>query len=386
MVSVKTGLEPVSVEDSLLERLTSLYGGRTKKVVEALASMGVRYYFRTNSLTCNRELVLDEISSSLAEAFPYEGVADAAWFEAKERQVHPRGMGVVADKFAAEAVLQGAHLYAKGVKRCSGLKRGAEASVMDENGGVAGVGLARQGETSILNYRQGLAVEVRENRFGLPSLMDTKWYVRGQIQPQSLPAMVACRVLDPQPGELIADLNCAPGGKMSYIAQLTANKARVIGFDRNERKLEKTRTQLERMSCTNYNLVNHDSRYAHLDYKFKPDRVLVDPPCTGLGVTPKLSVDATAKDVDDLSNYQKQFLRAASHLVKPGGVIVYSVCTITREECEDVSRFGTDELGLELEREEPMIGCEGGDAEGLTQRFDPDVHDSGFFIARFRKN
>jgi len=198
--------------------------------------------------------------------------------------------------------------------------------------------------------------------------------------------MVACHVLDPQPGELIVDMNCAPGGKMSYLSQLTANRARIVGFDRHERKIEKTRKQMERMGCSNYNLVAHDSRYVHTDYSLKPDRVLVDPPCTGLGVTPKLSIDTTAKDVNDLSSYQRQFLRAASEIVKPGGVIVYSVCTITKEECEDVARFGTDELGLILEDAEPMIGASGRDHEGHTQRFDPDIHGSGFFIARFRKN
>jgi len=143
---------------------------------------------------------------------------------------------------------------------------------------------------------------------------------------------------------------------------------------------------MDRMGCSNYNLVAHDSRYVHTDYSLKPDRVLVDPPCTGLGVTPKLSIDTTAKGVDDLSSYQRQFLRAASQIIKPGGVIVYSVCTITREECEDVARFGTDELGLRLEDAEPMIGTRGRDPEGHTRRFDPDTHGSGFFIARFRKN
>ncbi len=374
-------LDPLDIEQSLLDRLTEFYQVRTEKVVEALAKMGPRYYFRVNSLTCNKELILAEISSRLGRAFAHETVTDAGWFGVNERQIRPQGTEVVADKFAAESVLQGAHLYSRGVKKCSGLKLGSEASVSDEKGQIAGVGVARQSETSIRNYRQGVAIEVHENRYGLPSLMDTEWYEKGQIHPQTLPAMVACHVLDPQPGELIVDMNCAPGGK-----KLTANRARIVGFDRHERKIEKTRKQMERMGCSNYNLVAHDSRYVHTDYSLRPDRVLVDPPCTGLGVTPKLSIDTTAKDVNDLSSYQRQFLRAASEIVKLGGVIVYSVCTITKEECEDVARFGTDELGLILEDAEPMIGARGRDPEGHTQRFDPDIHGSGFFIARFRKN
>ncbi len=379
-------MDPLDIEPSLLDRLTEFYQVRTEKVVEALAKMGPRYYFRVNSLTCNKELILAEISSRLGKVFAHETVTDAGWFAVNERQIRPRGTEVVADKFAAESVLQGAHLYARGVKKCSGLKLGSEASVSDEKGQIAGVGVARQSETSIRNYRQGVAIEVHENRYGLPSLMDTEWYAKGQIHPQTLPGMVACHVLGPQPGELIVDMNCAPGGKMSYLSQLTANRARIVGFDRHERKIEKTRKQMERMGCSNYNLVAHDSRYVHTDYSLRPDRVLVDPPCTGLGVTPKLSIDTTAKDVNDLSSYQRQFLRAASEIVKPGGVIVYSVCTITKEECEDVARFGTDELGLILEDAEPMIGARGRDPEGHTQRFDPDIHGSGFFIARFRKN
>ena len=374
-----------TVEPGLFERLLRCYGSRARGVVEAMAAMGSRYYFRLNTKMGEKDPVLKEISSTLRLAMGDETLTEAAWFAAKERSLQLRGLKVVADKFAAEAVLRGAHLYARGVKNCSGLKLGSEASVTDENGRLAGVGIARQSETSIRNYRQGLVVEIDENRYGLPSLMDTEWYAKGQIHPQSLPAMVTSHVLDPQPGELIVDMNCAPGGKMSHLCQLTSNKARVVGFDRNELKISKTRTQLERLGCTNYNLVAYDSRYVDIDYSLKPDRILVDPPCTGLGVTPKLSVETTMKDIDDLSGYQKQFLGAASRMAKPGTRIVYSVCTITREECEDVVLFGTESLGLELEPAEPMIGSSGGDPGGLTQRFDPDVHGLGFFIACFRK-
>src|SRR5262245_5962946 len=170
--------DPVAIESSLLSRLAESYGDRTRRLVEALTSMGPRYYFRLNSLACNRELVLEEISSKLCRARPHETIQDAGWFAARERQIRPRGTLVIADKFAAESVLQGAHLYARGVRKCSGLKLGSESTVIDDEGRIAGVGVAKQGETSILNYHQGVAIEVHENRYGLPSLMDTEWYER----------------------------------------------------------------------------------------------------------------------------------------------------------------------------------------------------------------
>lgn len=370
----------------LVSSLERVYPGRAERVLDSLKAMGSRYHIRLNSLVANPANTLSEIRSAGIGAELDGSVEDACFLPVKEAVVQPKGSLVVADKFAAEAVLQGAHLYAPGVKRCCGLRAGSEASVVDDQGRVAGSGIARKGETSILTIRQGVAVEVHENRFGLPSLMDTQWYQTGKIHLQSLPAMVTCKVLDPRPGEMIVDLNCAPGGKLSYMCQLTGNTSKIVGFDRNERKLERTRKQLERLGCQNYQLLCHDSRYAHVDYNLEADRVLVDPPCTGLGMTPKLSVETTADNVRSLSSYQRQFLAAASRLVKSGGTVVYSVCSITWEECEEVVDYGVRELGLVLEDAEPMIGRRGLDPGGLTQRFHPDVHGSGFFIARFRKN
>ncbi len=382
-VSSSAGL--AALDSKLVDGLASVYGSRVQRVLHSLGLMGERYYFRLNSLASDPDNILDEIKSAGIKARLDDRADCACFVPVRESRLQSKGIPVVADKFAAEAVLQGAHLYAPGVKRCHGLRSEMEASVVDDSGTVAGCGVARQGETSILTIRQGVAVEVSENRFGLPSLMDKSVYQAGKIHLQSLPSMVTCKVLDPRAGETVVDLNCAPGGKLSYICQLTGNKARIIGFDRNERKLDRTRKQLERLGCRNYQLIPHDSRYAHLDYKLNADRVLVDPPCTGLGVTPKLSVETTAEDVRNLSSYQKQFLTAASHIVKPGGTVVYSVCTITREECEDVVDYGVKELGLVVEEAVPMIGGRGLDPGGMTQRFDLDVDGSGYFIARFRK-
>src|SRR5207244_167557 len=186
------------------------------------------------------------------------------------------------------------------VRNCKKLKAGMSVTVVDRSGTAVGSGIARQSETSILRYRQGIAVEILDSRFLLPSMRETSWYEAGLIHLQSLPAMVTCHVLDPKPDEVIVDLNCAPAGKMSYLCQLIA----------------------------------HDSRYAHLDFKFNADRVLVDPPCTGLGVMPKLSIETTKRDIENLSSYQKQFMTTAAGLVKEGGTVVYSVCTVTGEECE----------------------------------------------------
>ncbi len=338
-----------------------------------------------NRLIGTQSEILEDMRSHGLRVGVHEIIHDAAYLPVEEIVVEANGVLVEANRFAAEAVLQGAHLYAPGVKKCKGIRPGMVVTVVDEWGVPVGSGLAKQSETSILKYHQGLAVEVLASRFRLPGFMETSWYRDGLIHLQSLPAMVTAHVLEPDPNEVIVDLNCAPGGKMSYLCQLTNNEARVIGFDRNERKIEKTRRHLERLKCANYRLISHDSRYAHLDYSFKADKVLVDPPCTGLGVMPKLSIETFMDDVRSLSLYQKQFLTAAAALVKEGGTVVYSVCTVTGEECEEAVRFAEERLGLEKVEAVPLLGRPGMDPEGLTQRFDPEFDGAGYFIARFVK-
>jgi hypothetical protein len=113
--------------------------------------------------------LVEQMTSQFESVSTDEYVEEAAWLPVREAHVESQGDLVEADKFAAEAVLQGAHLYAKGVRRCHGLKAGRRVAVVDERGNLAGAGVARQGETAILTYRQGLAVEVTKNRFGIPA-------------------------------------------------------------------------------------------------------------------------------------------------------------------------------------------------------------------------
>jgi 16S rRNA (cytosine967-C5)-methyltransferase len=345
-----------------------------------------KYYLRINTLKAERDTIIRSMIASDLRAEAHTQLEDAVFLHPQESKVETDGVIVEANRFAAEAVQLGAHLYAPGVKRCHGLRPGMKATVVDETGKPVGSGVSHQSETSILTYRQGVAVEIQRSRTGLPSIMETLWYINGQVHLQSLPAILTSHILDPKPGETIVDLNCAPGGKTSHISQLTRNQSRIIGFDRNTRKIEKAKELMQRMGCTNCQLISHDSRYVHLDYNIKADRVLVDPPCTALGILPKLAVETTAQNVENSAAYQRQFLTAASHITRKGGTIVYSVCTITRGECEDVVGFGERELGLTLDNQFPVLGENGFDRDRLTQRFSPGTHETGYFIARFVKN
>jgi 16S rRNA C967 or C1407 C5-methylase (RsmB/RsmF family) len=376
----------LQLDRELESRLREVYGPRIGKVLSAMVAMPSRYYFRINTLRAEQDAVIQSMRSNGLHAEAHPQLDDAAFLHPRPSKIETEANIVEAERIAAEAVQLGAHLYAPGVRRCHGLRPGMKVTVVDENGTPVGSGVSHQSETSVLTYRQGIAVEIFISRAGLPSIMGTKWHTDGHIHLQSLPAILTSHIMDPKPGETVIDLNCAPGGKTSHISQLTQNQARIIGFDRNKRKVQKAKEHMKRMGCTNYQLISHDSRYVHLDYNIKADRVLVDPPCTALGIVPKLAIETTMQNVENSADYQKQFLTTASKITKKHGTIVYSVCTITKEECEDVVGFAEKELGLVLHEQTPFLAETGFDSDCLTQRFNPDTNETGYFIARFTKN
>ena len=182
----------------------------------------------------------------------------------------------------------------------------------------------------------------------------------------------------------------AGGIGRSTVELFSRNGWRVIGVDRNVKKVDVARRTIERLGCKNVSLFPHDARYFDVDYPdLKADKVLVDPPCSALGLVPQLYSEISKKDILDLAAYQKQFLKSASRIIKDDGAIVYSVCTVTKEECEDVCRYAVDELGLEIEEQKLKLGRDGirdsVDNASYLQRFDPHKHGIGYFIARFKR-
>jgi len=374
----------------VLKSLQDVYGSDLERVVQALKTPGRRYYFRVNTIKTSPDEIVERFGKRGLTVKKHPAIEEAVYLDVEgpfEIPIHKQK--IVVDKLTAESVLQGAHVYAPGVVKCQKIRRDQKVTVVDDEGQPIASGITRMDETEILKYRHGLAVEVTSSSYKVPSLRETDEFELGLVYPQSFPAILTSRILDPQCNEEIVDLNCAPGGKLSHISELMHNTGRIIGVDRNRRKISTVRENVKRLGCSNVTLVAHDSRYFDLDFPdVKADRCIVDPPCSALGVMPKLYEYASTDEILALAKYQKQFLKVASNIVKPDGVVVYSVCTTTLEECEAVAQFALQSCGLTLERQELFFGEQGfkpyPSAE-LTQRFHPHKHDAGYFIGRFRK-
>lgn len=171
-------------------------------------------------------------------------------------------------------------------------------------------------------------------------LLDTKLYKAGLFSVQDESSMMAVDLLDPQPGETVVDVCAAPGGKSLYIAEKMENKGQVLAGDIYKRKLNLLDKEAKRLGLTIIESRTWDATRVDSSKEDKADRVLVDVPCSGLGVVrrkPEIKYKKYGEDTALLPRKQLAILSASSHYVKPGGTLVYCTCTIVPEENQDVA-------------------------------------------------
>ncbi len=163
---------------------------------------------------------------------------------------------------------------------------------------------------------------------------------RGFCQVQDIAAGFAPTILDPQSGETIYDLCSAPGTKAIMISDLMEGEGTILAVDRSSNRLDKLAESALDYHAENIKIRRADVRELELD---PADRVMLDAPCTGTGVLSKradLRWKRTEEDLQDLVELQKELLDSAAKMVKPGGKLVYSTCSLEEEEnMQQVKQF-----------------------------------------------
>ncbi|MCO6040453.1 RsmB/NOP family class I SAM-dependent RNA methyltransferase [Thermococcus alcaliphilus] len=366
----------------------NLFGSEAEEIMKKLREPVEKYYIRVNTLKISRQKLMEELRKEGLKPKRSPYLEEGIYFEREgpnfSDDYEPKLPKVVANKFAAESVYQGAQLYAPGVlKADKGIKEGDEVQIMDPKGLLVGIGIARMSAKEMVVATRGIAVEVTLPKFKLPSLNELKAYEKGYFYAQSLPSMVVAHILEPQEEDLIIDMAAAPGGKTSHIAQLLENRGEIIAIDKSKNRLAKMEKELKRLGVKNVKLVQMDSRNLP-DLGIKADKILLDAPCTALGVRPKLWETRTPKDIEATARYQRHFINAAIKSLRKGGILVYSTCTLSYEENEGNVQYMLKK-GLRLEEQKIFIGSPGLGIKEV-QRFYPHKHlTQGFFIAKLRK-
>ncbi|MDI3476234.1 MAG: hypothetical protein PWQ95_1962 [Thermococcaceae archaeon] len=365
-----------------------LFGSEAEEIMASLRTPVEKYYIRVNTLKTSRSELMRRLRKEGLKPKRSPYLKEGIYFEREgpnfDDDYDPGLKTVVANKFASESVYQGAMLYAPGaLKADKSIKPGDEVEIRDPRGLLVGIGIARMSGKEMITATRGLAVEVTMPKFKLPSLSELESFKEGLFYAQSLPSMVASRVLEPSEEDLIIDMAAAPGGKTSHIAQLMQNRGEIIAIDKSRNRLRKMEEELKRLGVKNVKLIHMDARRLP-ELGIEADKILLDAPCTALGIRPKLWETRTPKEVEATARYQRAFIWAAIKSLRKGGTLVYSTCTISYEENEANVKYMLGK-GLKLEEQSVFIASHGIDMEGV-QRFYPNRHlTQGFFIAKLRK-
>ncbi len=220
----------------------------------------------------------------------------------------------------------------------------------------------------------------------LTNIQDWEYFARGYFSVQDESTGFPCYLLDPQPGMRVLDLCASPGGKTGLIAELMKNSGELVALDKYESRIKILQRNLSRLNVTNVVIKEEDSE----NFEDDPfDRILIDVPCSGLGTLTKKPDIKWKRDLGDLrklAEIQYSLLTQGSRLLKTGGFLVYSTCTIEPEEnIEIVNKFLENNTNFQLINASEKFDGALLDKNGCVQTF-PNVHQiDGAFAAKIQR-
>lgn len=223
-----------------------------------------------------------------------------------------------------------------------------------------------------------IAVDVREH-----ALEETPLYARGEIYLQSLSSMLPPILLQPKAGEAILDMTAAPGGKTTQLYALSDGKALITACERDSIRFERLKFNLERQGATRVNAMRQDALTLNDFLRF--DKILLDAPCTGTGTIARGErIRFSEEYLSKCVRLQKKLFEKAFRLLKKGGTLLYSTCSVLPEENNGIVSFakqlGANLQPIKISETLPRLPS----TEGTVCVCPSELYE-GFFMAMFTK-
>jgi len=375
--------------------------------LEAISNPGEWFYLRANLLKVKRYDLVNRLRSSHPDLTIEADISISDAIKIKVNgpmEIEDQEKKIDIDKLTAESVIIAAPLFSAGFKGTkSSFKKGDLVSMHHQfstpwdgtlHDMFCGNCSTLYPSNTISSISKTIIAKTTEPWFYVPSFQEWDEFKQGMLVDQAFPSMVATRVLDPQPGDQVLDVCCGAGGKSTHMAQLMQDKGSIRSIDRSSQKLDQLVRRAERMgiTCIEPIQVMAEHMKSHL-HRFSPSKLFVDPPCSALGLRPKLYADDTMSDLDSFAANQLRILRFALNCVDPGTTCVYSTCTVTHEENEGVIAKVIEKDNMKIVDPGIKIGHPGLETDVLSKeesqrlvRFFPHLDDvDGFFIAKLEK-
>jgi NOL1/NOP2/sun family putative RNA methylase len=223
-------------------------------------------------------------------------------------------------------------------------------------------------------------------------------HMMGHYYVQGVPSMTVVEALDPQPGEIVVDLAAAPGGKTTHLAQKMKNNGLLLAIESDRQRIASLESNIMRCGATNTMVMRGDARKIN-NLGIKPDRILLDAPCSGEGLIaldPERKTSKSMADIRYCATRQDEMIESALDALNVGGNLLYSTCSIAPEENEFVIdailRKRNDVKIVSIAKEFGIpaytrpYGVKLDDSLSKARRFLPQKHGlEGFFICRLLK-
>ena len=206
-------------------------------------------------------------------------------------------------------------------------------------------------------------------------------YNNGEIYLQSLSSMIPAIIIDPKERENILDMTAAPGGKTSQIAAIANNKVFLTACEKNKIRLDRLQYNMQKQGVKNINIMQEDSR--KLSNYFSFDKILLDAPCSGSGTENIFNSNFTEELIKRSCKTQEELLTKALSILKHGGEMVYSTCSILKEENEEIlnkvlKKFKAQIVPIQIPKEIPVLPTS---IDGVATICPTKLYE-GFFVAK----
>jgi 16S rRNA (cytosine967-C5)-methyltransferase len=226
------------------------------------------------------------------------------------------------------------------------------------------------------------------------SIPELSGFKAGWFQVQDEAAQLVSLLLDPQPGDTVLDACAGLGGKTGHIAQLMKNEGVLVALDVSESKLSRLKADMQRLGISILSTLSHNlERELPRDQLPGFDRILLDAPCSGIGVmrrNPDIKWRSSKRNLTKYKTRQLRLLENLYRLVKPSGILVYAVCSPEPEENEEVvNEFlnNHDEFAISKQFGQlPDTVCSMADVPGVFKTFPHLKQMDGFYAVRLQRN